>query len=210
KNIIFLFCGTHKLEEMSADYWSIFFNTAIYHKINYLSFEDTKKLIREPVNAQLTYDSLAVEQILKMTHGQPYLTQLICRTLVNDLNETKKRNYAAIDDVDDAVDKIITQGDDHFSTHIWKESNLQERLILSAAAQELTHKQLDNIGIDEIYEKIENVNRQFSRKECVEILAKLVSKDIIADKNLRYYFPVNLLRKWIYLKHPLRQVREEI
>ena len=27
--LIFLFCGTHKLEEMSADYWSIFFNTAM-------------------------------------------------------------------------------------------------------------------------------------------------------------------------------------
>ncbi|QTA81979.1 ATPase domain-containing protein [Desulfonema limicola] len=178
KNFIFLFAGTHKIEEMSADYWSIFFNTATYLKINYLSFEDTEKLVRKPVNGQLTYDNLAVEQIIKMTHGQPYLTQLICRTLVNDLNENKKRNYAVIDDVDDAVEKIIRQGDDHFSTHIWKEANLLERLVLSAAAEELTQKQLDFIGIDGIFSKIELFTKQFSRKECVDTLAKLVSKDI--------------------------------
>ncbi|QTA81980.1 Uncharacterized protein dnl_43410 [Desulfonema limicola] len=36
------------------------------------------------------------------------------------------------------------------------------------------------------------------------------NNSIISEKNMRYFFPVNLLRKWIYLKHPLRQVREEI
>jgi len=39
-----------------------------------------------------------------MTGGQPYLIQLVCRTLVNSLNDKKKRNDALIDDVDDAVD----------------------------------------------------------------------------------------------------------
>jgi len=210
KNFIFLFAGTHKIEELSADYWSVFFNTATYLKINYLSRKDTEKLITEPVAEHLNYDSLAVDQIIKMTHGQPYLTQLICRTIVNDLNENKKRNYALIDDVDDAVEKIVRQGDDHFSTHIWKESTLPERLALSSAAEELSQKQSDDIGIDGIYSKIELIAGKITRKECVDTLSRLVSKDIMAEKNMRYSFPVNLLRKWLYRKHPLRQVREEM
>jgi hypothetical protein len=70
EKLAFLFCGTHKLEEMSADYWSIFFNTAIYYRISHLKTEDARRLIIEPVQGQLTYDDLAVEQVLKMTNGQ--------------------------------------------------------------------------------------------------------------------------------------------
>ncbi|NIM15456.1 MAG: AAA family ATPase [Candidatus Aminicenantes bacterium] len=210
EKLIFLFCGTHQLQEMSADYWSIFFNTAIYFRISHLKREDAIRLIKEPVKDQLTYDDLAVEQILKMTNGQPYLTQLICRTLVNDLNENKKRNDALIDDVDDVVEHIINEGKEHFSQHIWDESSQLERLIISAAAEELTHKQLDHVGPDAIFDKIKQLLPDFSRKQSMEALDKLVSKEILAERNLRYWFPVNLLRKWIAARYPLRKVREEI
>jgi len=70
EKLIFLFCGSHKLEEMSVDYWSIFFNTAIYYRLSHLLPKDAVRLIKEPVKDQLTYDDLAVEQILKMTGGQ--------------------------------------------------------------------------------------------------------------------------------------------
>lgn len=210
EKLAFLFCGTHKLEEMSADYWSIFFNTALYLRISHLKRKDAVRLIKEPVKGQLTYDDLAVEQILKMTGGQPYLIQLICRTLVNDLNENKKRNDALINDVDDAVEKIISEGTDHFSRHIRDESNLLERLILSVAAEEMTHKQLDHIGVDAIFDRIKPHIPDFSRKQSLETLETLVSKEILAETNLRYGFPVNLLRKWIAARYPLRKVREEI
>lgn len=70
EKLILLFCGTHKLEEMSADYWSIFFNTAIYYRLSHLHYRDALRLIKEPVKGQLAYDDLAVEQIMKMTGGQ--------------------------------------------------------------------------------------------------------------------------------------------
>ncbi|MCP4107313.1 MAG: AAA family ATPase [Desulfobacteraceae bacterium] len=211
EKLIFLLCGRHKLEEMNADYWSIFFNTAIkYYKVSFFNPNDTEKLIREPVKDQLTYDDLAVEKIIKMTNGQPFLTQLMCHTIVDDLNENKKRNYITTDDVDEAVEKIIIHEQDHFSSHIWQESNTLERLILSTAAEEMEHKQQNNVGLDVIYDKIGTVTTTFSKKECMETLAKLVSKDILTEKNLCYSFPVNMFRKWVFVRHPLWQVREEI
>jgi hypothetical protein len=210
QKLAFLFCGTHKLEEMSSDYWSIFFNTAIYYRISHLSPEDARRLIIEPVQGQLTYDDLAVEQILKMTNGQPHLTQLICRTIVNELNETKKRNYALVDDVDDAVEKVISIGTESFSQHIWDNAALIEKLILSASAEELTNKQRDRIGTDDIYERILTLTDRFDRKESVKSLGKLVSQEILFEAENGYYFPVNLLRKWIALRFPFRKLREEI
>ncbi len=209
EKLIFLFCGTHQLEEMSADYWSIFFNTAIYYKISYLSLKDTRDLIRKPVEGQMSYDDLAVDQILKMTHGQPFLTQMICRGIVNLLNE-KRKNYATINDVDDVVDKIISQGGEHFSEHIWQHSDRLGRLILSSAADELIHRHLEAISFDALYDKVSAISRKFSRKDCLGVANKFVSKDILSEKNMNYSFVMGLFKKWVGLRHPLPQVREEI
>jgi hypothetical protein len=206
EKLIFLFCGTHKLEEMSADYWSIFFNTAIYYRLSHLQPKDAVRLIKEPVKGQLTYDDLAVEQILKMTGGQPYLVQLLCRNLVNDLSENKKKNDVVIDDVDDAVEHIIKEREEKFSLHIWDESNWSERLILSSAAEELTRQQWDYIGMDALFDKIKTAGAGIPGQQLMEALEKLVSKEILLEKEMRYCFPVNLLRKWIAARYPLRKV----
>ncbi|MGE5340389.1 MAG: ATP-binding protein [Candidatus Omnitrophota bacterium] len=210
QSLIFLFCGTHKLEEMSDDYWSIFFNTALYVRINQLKTRDAIRLIKEPVKDLLIYDDLAIEQILKMTGGQPYLIQLVCRTLVNDLNEKKKKNDALINDVDDAVQRIILEGDDHLSQHIWQQSNSLERLVLSAAASEMTRRQLDNIGTELVYDKVQALMSKYSRRQVMEALDTLVAKDILTENLMLYRFPFNLFRQWIVAHYPPGKIREEI
>lgn len=40
----------------------------------------------------------------------------------------------------------------------------------------------------------------------LKALEKLVSKEILLEKELRYCFPVNLLRKWIAARFPLKKV----
>jgi hypothetical protein len=208
--LAFVFCGTHQLEEMAADYWSIFFNTALYLKINFLSMEHTIKLITEPVGSQLKYDDLAIQQICKLTNGQPFLTQLICWTIVNDLNNHKKRNFATINDVDHAVDYIIEQGMDHFSQHIWDEITPLEHMILSAISQELINKNLNSIDPQTIYDRIANFIGKATKKQYIESLDRLVDMDVLWFKDTRYKYLVNMFRYWVYKKHPLEKVRGEI
>jgi hypothetical protein len=207
-HIIFLFCGTHKIEEMQADYWSIFFNTALYKRIGSLPRADAIRLIREPVKEGLHYDDLAVEQILSMTGCQPYLIQLICRTIVNDLNNNKKRNDALVNDVDDAVEQIIAEDNDNFSKEAWKDAKHLERMILSATAEELTRKHLEKANIEDIMDKVAGQLKNFSRDQGVDILDKLVTGEILVEKNLNYRFNIDMTRQWIATRHPLRKVRE--
>jgi hypothetical protein len=207
--LLFVFCGTHKLEEMAADYWSIFFNTALYLKINFQNKENTIQLIKEPVSNQLTYDELAIEHIYKLTHGQPYLTQLICHTLVSDLNDNQKRNYANINDVDTAVDEIISSGSDNFSKSIWESTRTSEHLVLSTLAQLLTHKRLETIGPEPIYQKIFEISKTLPRQAYIKALDRLVTMDVLFDRNARYEFTVALFRNWVYKRNPLEKVRAE-
>ena len=63
----------------------------LYYRVSFLDETITRKLIQEPVAEELTYDTLAVDQIVHMTNnGQPFLTQLICRYVVERLNEKVK------------------------------------------------------------------------------------------------------------------------
>jgi hypothetical protein len=167
-------------------------------------FSNLRAIANDPANR------LAFEQILKMTGGQPYLVQLLCRTLVNNLNDSKKRNDAVIDDVDEAVEEIITGGTDRFSQQIWDDAKPLERLLLSAAAGEMTRRQLDFIGLETLCGQVEGVAKAFTRKQMLEALDKLVSREILEEEEMRYRFPVNLLRKWLAARFPLRKVREEI
>lgn len=208
--IILLFCGTHKIEEMAADYWSIFFNTALYYRLSHLKRKDAIRLIKEPVVGYLNHDALAVEQILKMSGCQPYLIQLICHTVVNHLNDKKKRNDALVDDVDEAVEFIISNGSDQFSQQIWSDASKKAKVILSAMAEEMKLRLLDRIGIERIFTAIKKIAPEISRPQMMDTLNKLVNQEIIAEKNMVYYFPVSLLQKWIAIKYPLRKVREEL
>lgn len=205
-NIIFLFCGTHKLEEMQADYWSIFFNTALYRRIGKLPRADAVRLIKEPVKDRVNYHHLAVEQILAMSGCQPYLVQLLCRAVVNRLNQ-EKRNDALESDVNEAVSRIIEADGDNFSKEAWKGSNHLERLILSAAAETLTRQPRETVNLEDLLAKIAPLEPGFSREQAVDTLDKLVTGEILAEKDLNYYFRVNLTRQWIAARHPLRKVR---
>lgn len=208
EKIIFIFCGTHKIEELTADYWSIFFNTALYRRIGSLHRNDAVRLITEPVKNQLDYDDLAIDHILHMSGHQPYLIQLICRTIVNDLNEKKKRNDALVNDVDEAVEKIILQDNDNFSKEAWKGSNYLERMILSATAQELTHQKREHLNLEDILDTIEPHIRQFSRETAIDTIDSLTTREILTEKNLNYHFTIDMMRQWIANRHPLRKVRK--
>jgi len=121
-----------------------------------------------------------------------------------------KKNDALIDNVDEAVENIIANDQDCFSQSIWQGSTLLERLVLSSIAEELTLKQLELTSLDPVYDRIKTVTQKFARKDLLGALDKLAAKEILAEKNERYSFPVNLLRKWIPTRWPLRKVRDEI
>ncbi len=130
----FIFCGTHRLEELSADYWSVFFNITLYQHVGNLSQPDTLRLIQEPVaEFGMRYDDLVLDKIWRLTSGHPYFLQLLCHSLVNQHNRTK-RSYVTISDVNNVLDGILTSGEAHF-IYLWSESSPSERMVLFALSR---------------------------------------------------------------------------
>jgi hypothetical protein len=62
-NLSVIFCGTHRMEELAADYWSVLFNISLYRHVAFLDREEALRLIQEPVAAfGMKYDDLALEK----------------------------------------------------------------------------------------------------------------------------------------------------
>jgi hypothetical protein len=131
----FIFAGTHRLEEMGSDYWSVLFNIALYKHIGYLEEASAIRLIRDPVAPQIVYDDLAVDKILRVTAGHPYFLQLVCYSLVNQANNERK-SYVTISDVNAALTGMLRLGEVHFA-YLWQRSSFTERALLSAASRRL-------------------------------------------------------------------------
>jgi hypothetical protein len=90
-SVFMVFTGSQHLEQRRRDYWSILGKSG-YKTVSYLEREDALALIRQPVEGRLSYDDASVEAIVRLTAGQPFYTQAICQSLVDDLNEKRTRH----------------------------------------------------------------------------------------------------------------------
>jgi outer membrane protein assembly factor BamB len=133
ERLSFIFAGTHRLEEMGTDYWSVLFNTALYWQVGFLKSEAAERLVRDPVAPHITYDDLAVEKILRVTAGHPYFLQLVCYSLINRANQ-RRSGYITISDVNAALEEMLRLGEVHFA-YLWQRSSHTEKALLAAAAR---------------------------------------------------------------------------
>ncbi|MBN1887090.1 MAG: ATP-binding protein [Thermoflexales bacterium] len=202
RRVDFVFAGTHKLEELAAEYWSILFNIAEYKKITFLDYAEVARLVTQPVAPYgLEYDPLAIERIYQVTAGHPYFTQLVCHELVAYHNETR-RSYLTTTEVNAALEHIIERGEAHFK-YIWAESSTSQRLVLLALAELLeasdaaTSKDVEGVLLKR--------GRPLNGHDLPQALASLESRDILMRADPRsnlYRFRVDLIRRWIYASRP--------
>lgn len=193
----FVFVGTRRLEEMSADYWSVLFNIALYRKIDFLSRQAAERLICEPVAPHLVYDDLAIDKILRVTAGHPYFLQLVCYTLVKHANQ-KKTGYITISDVNVTLDEMLRLGEVHFA-YLWQRSNPAERAVLAAAAHLMDRNEPLHPG--EIIDYLQSYSIELDPAETTHALNSLVERDVMQEVTVEgkslYELRIELVGQWV-------------
>ena len=83
-----IFAGLHTLDEMGHDYPLGILGAAEHVRVGYMSHDDAIRLITQPhPDFGLEYAPELREELIRLTHGQPYLLQRLCWELVNRWNE---------------------------------------------------------------------------------------------------------------------------
>lgn len=212
--VAFMFVGTHKLEELTKDYWSVFFNIAHHKEIRFLDEKAASRLIREPVAAYgLVYDDLAVKRVLEITAGHPYFVQLMCLALVDCAN-VSKRNFITVEDVRTVVDQTIALGEAHFRW-LWDQSGPKEQLVLATLTELLRDEAL--VTSSAIASRLATPGMsqgwRMDPAEVSDILSRLAGQDVveeISDHVLQYRFKLEIVNLWIRRNRPLSRVIEDV
>ncbi|MCP5095840.1 MAG: GAF domain-containing protein [Chloroflexi bacterium] len=210
EKLSFIFCGTHRLEELAADYWSVLFNISLYQHVGNLTQEEVLHLIQDPVRTHgMRYDDLALDKLWRLTSGHPYFLQLLCHSLVN-LHNKSERNYATIADVNTALEEILTSGEAHF-IYLWNESTPAERLALFALSRimPLTSQMTPVQVIDYLTERGVTI----SKAEIRDALHHLTLRDILktdASAGSGYRWQVGLLGFWVEKYKSVGRVMDEV
>ncbi|MCB0036541.1 MAG: hypothetical protein KDE51_21060, partial [Anaerolineales bacterium] len=192
----FVFSGTHKLEQLGAEYWSVLFNIAVYKPITFLGNNEIRRLILEPVaDKSIEYDPLAIKRISHVAAGHPYFTQLILHEMIVYYNETE-RTYITVTDVDKVLERIVERGEAHFK-YIWAESSNEEQLVLRGLTELLVGAEA--VNVKDLQKFL--ADRGYKWDEAWdEALLSVQSRDIITSRTAKsplYRFKVDLIRLWI-------------
>ena len=176
KYFIILISGSNELRELQLNWSDYLINTKMI-KIGYLSKDDARILITNPIDDfTLNYKGgqygEAVNQIINLTNCQPYLTQAVCFELVNYLN-SQSRKEASVEDVNLAAERVLVSANAYFD-YIW---NI-----------ECTDSEKDFL-----HQMIENSYKEGNKKE----IDSLLRREIIEKDGNTYKFKVELMKKWI-------------
>ncbi len=140
--VYLLFAGAHRMEEMApGGRWHDYFISVHGLEVSYLSKAETRRLLTRPIpDFPLDYAPGAVDEIIRLTRCQPYLTQLCGSILVNRLNSPARRKQgdyltATPADIEHSARELLQQGRPYFA-NLWKDSAGEAgRQVLAAAAQ---------------------------------------------------------------------------
>jgi hypothetical protein len=210
EQLAFIFAGTHKVEQLMGDYWSVLFNIAEYRKVSFLKREEAVRLITEPVRSfGMVYDNLAINEILSLTACNPYFTQLLCNLLVNRCNEAE-RSYVTVQDVRDTVEELLETGRAHL-TFLWQTSDREAKLTLAALAE--LRDQLDQITTAAITDQVSKYQRRLDPSQIMGTMEQLSARDIVREmpgSPVSYDFTAQLYAHWLRRYKPLSKVAEEV
>ena len=180
--LAFLFAGAHRMTERRAIRWSDYLINVKTIKLSFLDHASAEKLITAPIpDWPLTYEPGVVEQILQITHRQPYLLQAVASDLVDYLN-MQQRTRATMSDLDEAIRRVLVTAELYFQNTWLDDLTEPERALIFA------YLRADG-EIDPVANK--------------EVLHGLVQNDIFEIIDGRHVFVIDLFKRWILKNLPV-------
>jgi GAF domain-containing protein len=102
-NVAFILAGMHQLTRLSNEYRSMIYSNALHQEVGFMDEKSARELIQKPVAGQVIYEEAAVEELLHLTNGHPYLLQSLCHRLIDQMNQAARSNTITIADVHSAA-----------------------------------------------------------------------------------------------------------
>jgi hypothetical protein len=183
-----MMAGSHRLQEFQR--WAGYLINAQTIHLGYLQEAEAGRLIEQPVrDFPLRYEPAARQAVLALTHGHPYLVQLLCAEIVNLKNEQAPalRRLARRSDVEAAIAATLSTGDQFFTDIYLNQIDDDGRRLLTFLAPRCAARPLPRTAL---------------LAHCPDpaaldaTLTKLRERELIDHAQHHYSFQVELIRRW--------------
>ena len=194
---ILAFAGLHTLQEMTEDYWNPLFGSVTAINVSFLSPKSAEHLLTQPSpDFPIDYDPDALQQIIQLTNGQPYLTQLIGHTLVTRFNRQtvedgiERDRRFTLQDVETVINspEFYRDGNAYF-TGVWNQAQMSHPAGQTTILQCLCH---GSSSLEQIVEQ--------TKMPCEQTKAglnTLINHDIVTENDGLYTFTIDLMPRWM-------------
>ena len=208
--LAFVFVVGRHAEDLSLDFAATF-KSSIAQEIWTLNRQDAEALVRQ-ANTQgtLRFTDQAVERILYLAEGHPYLTQLLCQRIWEQAYNTRTSKPPSIDrtEVEAAIPDVLETG---YNALIWVWDGLSaaEKIYASALAETAEEGKIipENVVIEALADHAARL-----RAREIEVAPRdLVKRRVLVQVGEREYrFAIELFRRWVRKYKPLRDVKNEL
>lgn len=210
---LLLFCGTHRLKDMSRDYASILFNTVQFRPVSYMTEAESAEVLTKPPGDALDFDPAVLAEAYRLTLGQPLLLQSLGAALIDCcngvvLNGGERSNYINLNDLNLAAETLVQQGNAAFEQY-WLDADANTHRLLAAlawATDESNRSQLDLAGIEAV---LAQLGLTLPEGAAFKIVERLCDEELLRRKGPTYHYAVPLYRRWVAWRWPPERVREE-
>jgi hypothetical protein len=184
---------------MTSDYFEPFFASVASIRISFLSHNATFQVLANPQleDFPLGYEPEALERIWQLTGGQPYLVQLVGHHLVSRFNrmtfekDKPQGQVFKVSDVEAVVEdpEFYSQGRYYFAG-VWGQAGQ------GTTGQQDALRELASFPEGLPWEKLlDNYGPRSS--ELKAALDELQRHDVLIEKENRWQYTVELLRRWV-------------
>lgn len=205
----FVFVVGRRAEDLSIDVKATF-KTARSMRVSVLDPVSARELVLAAARqGSLRFTDAAVERILTLTAGHPYLLQLLCQLLWNDHVARDGSSAPTIDvaEVEEGISQTLEAGQNIFEW-IWDGLPPAERVIFAAVAS--ATDECTPISEEQLLDLLQQQGIRILSGELELAPSTLVDWEMLRRVEGGYLCFIELLRSWVARQKPLPKVKDEL
>ncbi len=206
----FVFVVGRRAEDLSMNF-SATFKSSLVREIWVLDRESAEALVRQAeANDTLRFTNAAVDRVLDLSGCHPYLTQLLCQRLWERAYVGQPSELPGIDvpDVEATVPDALETGDQALNW-LWNGLTPPEKIYAAALAE--VSGEAEIIAEDQVIEVLSTYPARLRVRGVEQAPQDLVKRRALEQTEEREYrFAVELFRRWVRQRRPLRYVKDEL
>ena len=208
--LAFVFVVGRRAEDLTLDFTATF-KASLTREVWALDRESAVNLIRQAeITGTLSFSDSAIERVLDLSSGHPYLIQLLCQRMWERAHAQESDTVPLVDPpfVDATVPNSLEAGYQAFAW-LWDGLSPAEKIYTAAFAE--ATEEGGTIAEDQVIHILAAHAARLRTREVEMAPQDLVRRRVLVEVGDHVYrFNIELFRRWIRAYKPLREVKDEL